>query len=98
SGVFDFSGVLRVGPAFERFQLGHFAGGPDQPEFFRPLLFVKDESIVVIGNAEGLARGDLRRTLVGGRRWEKNVEARSLSRDERAFVDDVEIAALRADE
>src|SRR5262249_30056284 len=44
------------------------------------------------------ARGELRRTLIGGRRREQGVETRSLTFGRRAFVDDVEINTLRADE
>src|SRR5262245_24631230 len=95
--VFDRAYVLRIGPAFEWFQFGQLGGGPDQPEFFSPLFFVKDKPDVVIRNAHSLACGELSGTLIGGRRREQNVEARSLTFGWRTFVDDIQITALRAD-
>ena len=54
----DLAEVLRVSPIFKRLQRGHFVRGPDQPEFFRPLFFVKNKADVMLRDAYGFPRGE----------------------------------------
>ena len=75
-GVFDLASVLRVGPSFHRFQFSDSVCGPDEPEFFSPLLCVENETVSAFGDLNLLTGCELRRIVVAGCRRKQHIETR----------------------
>src|SRR5581483_8499160 len=91
--VADHALVCLIRRGLEQLQFADRVCRPDQPEFFRALMFVED----VLPGLDLLPGGDLRLAFILFRGREEVIESdRAL--DERAFVEQVQKAWLRAGE